>query len=142
MPVRCSSPSSAASWVGRQRGVDAGELIEQRADAQARDGLGVHEAGVQVADALGIGALGGVRRGGLGDDVAHLLLGAVGQQPKGAVGGAVGGHPMVRQPATVDVTEQVVLRAGTSVDIAQVDARADSFYRHATIVTRPPLLLR
>jgi hypothetical protein len=37
------------------------------------------------------------------------------------------------------VTEQVVLRAGTSVDIAQVDARADSFYRHATIVTRSTL---
>jgi hypothetical protein len=29
---------------------------------------------------------------------------------------------MVREPAAVDVTEQVVLRAGTSVDIAQVDA--------------------
>ena len=79
-------------------------------------------------------------RGGLGDDVAHLLLGPVGEQPKGAVGGAVGRHPMVCQPATVDVTEQVVLRAGTSVDIAQVDARADSFYRHAIIVTRPALL--
>ena len=44
---------------GRQRGVDAGELVEQRADAQARDGLGVHEAGVEVADALRVGALGG-----------------------------------------------------------------------------------
>ena len=75
-----------------------------------------------------------VRRGGLGDDVAHLLLGAVGEQPEGAVGGAVGGHLMVRQPAAVDMAEQVVLGAGTSVDMAQVDARADSFYRHATIV--------
>jgi hypothetical protein len=33
------------------------------------------------------------------------------------------------------MAEQVVLGAGTSVDIAQVDARADSFYRHATILT-------
>ena len=115
----------------RQRGVDAGKLIEQRSHAEAGDGVGVHEAGIEVADALRVGALGAVGRGGLGDDVAHLLFGPVGQQPEGAVGGTVGGNGVVGQPATVDMPEQVVLRAGTSVDMAQVDARADSFYRHA-----------
>jgi hypothetical protein len=30
------------------------------------------------------------------------------------------------------MAEQVVLGAGTSVDIAQVEARAVSFYRHVT----------
>ena len=115
----------------RQRGVDAGQLVEQRADAELGDGIGVHEAGVEVADALWVGALGALRRGGLGDDVAHLLFGAVGQQPESAIGGAVGRDRVVGQPATVDMAEQVVLRAGTGIDMAQVDARADSFYGHA-----------
>ena len=56
-----------------------------------------------------------LRRGSLGDQVADLLLGAVGQQPEGAVGGAVGRDVVVGQPAAVDMAEQVVLgRASAS----------------------------
>jgi len=113
-------------------------LVEQRLDAPASDGVLVDEAGVEIADALCISVRGchcGSFLAGFDDQVPHLLFGLVEQVAEGAVGGPVGRDVVVRQPAAVDVTEQVVLRAGTSVDIAQVDARAENFYRHATIVT-------
>ena len=63
-----------------------------------------------------------------------MLLGAVVQRPERAVGGAVGGHLILGQPAAVDMAEQVVLGAGIGVEVAQVDTRADGFYRHPTRV--------
>ena len=65
--------------------VDDGQLVEQRLHAPAFDGVLVEEAGVEVTDALRVGTLGALRRGGLGDDVANLLFRAVGQQSKSAV---------------------------------------------------------
>ena len=73
-------------------------------------------------------------RGGLGDQVADLLLGAVVQRPERAVGGAVGRDLVLGQPAAVDVAEQIVLGAGIGVDVAQVDSRANGFYRHPNIL--------
>ena len=68
-----------------------------------------------------------VSRGGLHDQVAHLLLGAVGEQPEGAVGGSVGGDVVVGQPAAVDMAEEVVLGAGAVVDVGQVNTRVGGF---------------
>ena len=73
--------------------VDRRQLVEQRLHAPPFDRVLVEEAGVQVADALFVGA--GRRRGpgfraDFGDQVAHLDLGPVEQRAEGAVGGAVG----------------------------------------------------
>ena len=67
---------------------------------------------------------------GLVDQLADLLLGAVVERPERAVGGPVGRDRVLGQPTAVHVAEQVVLWAGLLVDVAQVDARADCFYRH------------
>ena len=115
-------------------GVDGGQLVAQRLQADPRHGVFVHEAGVQVADALLVGPGCRPGLGSLGDQVADLLLGAVEQRPERAVGGAVGRNLVVGQPAAVDVAEQIVLGAGIRVDMAQVDSRANGFYRHANIL--------
>src|SRR5699024_8064820 len=96
----------------------------------------VEEAGVEIADAPLIGAVGRPGRGGLLDEVADLLFGPVEQQPEGAVGGAVGGDRVVAQPTTVDVAEQVVLRADPGVGVAQVDAGAGGCIGHRAILSR------
>ena len=114
--------------------VDRGQLVEQWLHTPPFDGVLVEEAGIQVADALLVGARRRHCGADFGDQVAHLDLGPVEQRAEGPVGRSVGRDRVIGQPATVDMAEQVVLRAGTSVDIAQVDARADSFYRHATIL--------
>ena len=126
-------------------GVDGGQLVQQRLHTAFGHRLLVHEAGVQVADALRVGGRCGHsvrcrRRGGSGDQVADLLLGAVVQRPERTVGGAVAGHLVVGQPAAVDMAEQVVLRAGIGVDVAQVDTGlivAAAPPRMASTVTPP-----
>ena len=115
-------------------GVDRRQFVEQGPHTDPLDRRLVHEARVEVADALLVGALLGVGLRGLADQVADLLLGAVVERPEGAVGGAVGRDVVLGQPAAVDVAEQVVLRAGLVVDVAQVDARANGFYRHPDIL--------
>ena len=115
----------------------AGELVEQRRDAAAsRRPRLVHEAGVQVADALLVGALGRRSAAAASVMMSRTCSSARSASDRNAPSVArSAGICVVGQPAAVDMTEQVVLGAGTSVDMAQVDARADSFYRHATIVT-------
>ena len=68
--------------------------------------------------------------GELGDDVAHLLLGGVGERDERAPARLVGGDLGLLQPAAVDVAEEVVLRA----DVGFMPSRAAS-----RIVTRPTL---
>ena len=77
---------------------------------------------------------GRARRRGLGDQVADLLLGPVVQRAERTVGGAVGRDLVVGQPAAVDMAEQIVLRAGSGVDVAQVDTGPSGFYRHPASV--------
>ena len=71
---------------------------------------------------------------GFGDQVTDVLLGAVIERAERTVGGAVGRHLVLGQPAAVDVAEQIVLWAGIGVDVAQVDTRAGGFYRHPNIL--------
>jgi hypothetical protein len=49
---------------------------------------------------------------GFDDQVTHLLFGLVEQVAESTVGGPVGGHLVFRQPAAIDVAEQVVLGSG------------------------------
>ena len=91
----------------------------QRAGAELVDPRGVHERGVEVADLAVVLVLGGsagraARREVL-DDLAHLLLGGVGQLHERAPAGPVGGDLHGLQPAAVDVAEQVVLRPDVGV---------------------------
>ena len=138
----CASADTGALESADHRGervgvggvVDRGQLVEQRRDADPLDRGLVCEAGEQVADALLVGALLRLRRRSFGDQVADLLLSAVVQRPERAVGGAVGRDRVFGQPAAVHMAEEVVLGAGLVVDVAQVDARADCFYRHPTRV--------
>lgn len=65
--------------IGGRGAVDQGQLVEQRLHTALLHSLLVEEAGVQVADALLIGALRRSRGGGLGDQIADLFLGAVEQ---------------------------------------------------------------
>ncbi len=99
--------------------VHGGELVEQRRHTEPGDGGLVHEASVEIADALLIGARCRARFRSLGDQIADLLLGAVGEQAERAVGRAVGGNLVLGQPAAVDVAEEVVLRAGVCVDVVR-----------------------
>ena len=114
--------------------VDGGQLVVQRLGSPAFDGVLVEEAGVQVADALLVGARCRTASAGFDDQVAYLLFGPVEEVAEGAVGRPVGGYVVFGQPAAVDVAEQVVLGAGVLVDVAQVDARADGLYCHPAIL--------
>ena len=97
----------------------------QRPGAEGVDPLGVHERGEQVAHLAGVlgvvgaGHLGrvalGAARGELLDDLAHLLLGGVGEGDERPPGGAVGRDLGLVQPAAVDVTEEVVLGSDVGV---------------------------
>ncbi len=111
-------------------GVDRGQLVEQGLHTDPLDGGLVHEARVQVPDALLVCALLGVGRGRLVDELADLLLGAVVERPERAVGGPVRRDRVIGQPAAVHVAEEVVLRAGLLIDVAEVDTGVSCFYRH------------
>jgi hypothetical protein len=87
-----------------------------RAQAEGGHRLGVHERVVESGDlARVLVELARLPRGQLGDDVAHLLLGLVGQLHERAPGGAVGRDLRLRQPAAVHVAEEVVLRPDVQV---------------------------
>jgi hypothetical protein len=104
-----------------------GRRLEQRADraeAEGRDPLGVHEGVVEVGDLAGVLGVGRVRGDGrpvgdpvgeLGDDVAHLLLADVGQLHERAPARPVGRDLRLLQPAAVHVAEEVVLRPDVGV---------------------------
>ncbi len=120
--------------LGAVGGVNACQLVQQRLHTAFGHCLLVHEAGVQVADALFVGAFRGAHGSGFGDQIADVLLGAVIERAERTVGGAVGRHLVLGQPAAVDVAEQIVLGAGIRVDVAQVDTGAGGFYRHSNIL--------
>src|SRR5690606_25291040 len=88
-----------------------GEELEvglERGGAEGLDALLGHERGVEVADLLGL--TGGVRGGGVRDDVADALLGQVAQHHEGAVAGPVGGDLVLADVGAVDEAGEVVLR--------------------------------
>ena len=115
-------------------GVDDRQFLQQRSHSALLDGLLVDEAGVQVTDSLGVG-IGSATARGIDDDLANLFLGAVVELAEGPVGGTVGGHRVLGQPAAVDVAEKVVLGADRGIAVRQVDPGFLSVYRHATINT-------
>ena len=136
-PGTLQSADNRGQRVGVLGGVDRGQLVEQRLHtALCHRGL-VHEAGVQVADALLVGVLLRARRRCLGDQVTDLLLGTIVERPERAVGRAVGRDLVLGQPATVDMAEQIVLGAGIRVDVGEIDTGANGFYRHSNILPEP-----
>ncbi len=94
---RTSRSSAAASSSGR---IGRGAL--------GLDRLLVHERVVEVGDLHGVGVI-TAGRGQLLDDGVHVLLGLVGQLHERPPAGAVGGDVLLVEPASVDVSEEVVL---------------------------------
>lgn len=132
-PGALQGPDSRGQGVAIGGVIDRGHFVVQRLQADALDGLLVEEAGVEVTDALLVGPGSGALLTGFDDQLAHLLLGAVEQVAKCAVGRPVRGYVVFLQPATIDVAEQVVLRTGIRIYMAQVDTRANSRIRHPAI---------
>ena len=88
-----------------------GGRLEQRPDRRGALGLDrllVHERVVEVGDLHGVGVI-TAGRGQLLDDGVHVLLGLVGQLHERPPAGAVGGDVLLVEPASVDVSEEVVL---------------------------------
>jgi hypothetical protein len=107
--------------------VDAVQVVLQRLGAERVDAVGVHEAGVELADLALVGVEVGGRvvecvAAGL-DDAAHDPLGLVDQRHERAGRGAVGLDGRVAQPGSVHVPEEVVLRAGRGIERRGVDGR-------------------
>ena len=118
-------------------GVDLLQQPVDRSMAELLDALLVHEAVVEVADLGGLAALD--RPVGAGrDDVAYLLLRDLGKGHEGSPGGPVGGDLRGREPAAVDVTEQVVLHA----DVVVHALAGVVEHRHAGESTHSPRRLR
>ncbi len=132
-------PDRRRQCVGIRGIVDLFQFGQQRRYTPSFDGVAVEKAGVQIPDALLIGARRRVQRGGLGDDLVNLLLRAVVQCAERAVGGPVGRDVVPGQPTTVDVAEQVVLGAHVRIDVSEVDARPPAglfnVCRHPTMLT-------
>ena len=82
----------------------------ERLGTQRLDRVLVHETRVEVADLAGIG-IGRTVGGELLDDHLDLLLGLVGQCHERPPAGPIRGDLSGVEPVTVDVAEQVVLRA-------------------------------
>lgn len=103
--------------------VDSGQFLAQRLHAALADDLLVQEAGVEVADPALVSA-GRIRtrRGRLVEQFANLDLGAIEQGAEGSVGGAVRWHLVAVEPAAVDMTEQIVLWADTTIYIGEIKA--------------------
>jgi hypothetical protein len=99
--------------------------LSTNAPAALLDARLVHEARVEVADLARLGA--GLRRPGLLDDLAHGLLGLLGEHVEGAVAGLVVGDRRAVDPLPVDVAEQVVLRADPRVQFGGLDAGCGGF---------------
>jgi hypothetical protein len=105
-------PAEQVQQLPRRRdAADVGQVGGQRLGVQLLGPVGVHERCVEVPHLLLVGARAGAGRGSLLQDVPDVDLRLVAQLVERPVGGAVGWDLHLRQPAGVDVTEQVVLRA-------------------------------
>lgn len=101
---------------------DGVQLVVDGAEARGLHGVGVHEARVQVADALCIGTGGRVGLRGFGDDGLYVFFGLVVERPEGPVDCAVCRNLVFGEPFSVDVDEQIVLRPCVAVEVGEVDA--------------------
>ena len=105
----------------RVDGTDRGQIVGDRGKIERLDPLLVEEAGVQVADLLGLAAGLVVLPAQVVEQVAHTLLGAVPQAVEGAVARPVVGDLGPVEPRPVHVAEEVVLRADVGFAFGQVD---------------------
>ena len=97
--------------------VGAAELLRKRLGAELVDALGVHEARVQVADLARLASGFGIPR--LFDDRADVLLGLLGDEVERAPARLVVGDLGAVEPGSVDVAEEVVLRADLSTELVE-----------------------
>ena len=115
-------------------GVDVGEVGLDRAATRRLDRVFVHETRVQIADLALLGALGGIGRPGLVEDLAYSDLGIVAQVAERSGDGTVGRDLRTVEPSAVDMPEQVVGGAYLGVELAGVDSIHAS---HATAADQP-----
>ena len=111
----------------RRDGERALELGGDRSRTERVDALHVHEARVERRNLVGLGvgpACDEPRRGGVArrDDVAHRLLGVLGEHRERAVAGLVCGDLRALDPPPVHMAEQIVLRTHRGVELGDVDA--------------------
>src|SRR6185437_16423700 len=110
-----------------RNGADGPGLCERLAYGLGAEPLGpvrVHETGVQVTELPLLAAF--RRRSGLFHDLAHRVLGLFGQNPERAVARPVGGDLGPLQPPSVDVPEQVILRADAGIELVDGDTGWES----------------
>ncbi len=104
--------------------IEAREQRSERLGTELLDLRFVHEAVVEIADFLRLGAGRGIRRlGYVLDDRLELQLGVFAQLVEGAVTGLVDRHLESVEPFAVDCAVEVVLRPDGRVDVSQIDAR-------------------
>src|ERR1700733_10988146 len=101
--------------------IDLGELRLQRPQTQAFEGPLIHEAGVQFSDFLLVRILGCARRLQALDDGPQLRLRVVLQFVKRAVAALVRWNLGAREPLSIDMFVEVVLRPDAVIDVLDVD---------------------
>jgi hypothetical protein len=116
-------------------GVHAGQDVRQRCRPELLDALGVHEAGVEIADLAGLGAGLGIR--GLHHDRVDVLLGLFGDQVERTPPRLVVRDVGAVQPRAVDVAEKIVLRADLGAQLLERETGAGGV-GHAFQDMRPP----
>ena len=117
------SEVGAKIGVGRQ-GLDARKLRRQGRDAPLLASFEIHKGREKIANLLLIASLGMPARGRLLDDLPYVLLGLVPEDAKAPVAALIGGNLRLREPATVDVTEEVIAGANGGIHIVLIDAGA------------------
>ena len=122
-PAISLSEVGAKVRMGFQRG-NARKLWREGGYAPLLSPLKIHVGRKQITDLLLITALRMPPGGGLLDDLPHVLLGLIPQDAKAPVAAFIGGNLRLRQPATVDVAEEVIAGANGRIHVALIDARA------------------
>ena len=109
--------------MGFQR-VNARELWREGCYASLLSPFKIHIGRKQITDLLLIATLRMPSGGGLLDDLPHVLLGLIPQDAKAPVTAFIGGNLRLRQPAAVDVAEEVIAGANGRIHILLIDAGA------------------
>ena len=109
----------------RGQRVDAGKLGCERLETARFDACLVHEAPVEVAGLLRVGAGAAPAAGSLLENLVQIALGSLLEQRERAVVRSIRRNRGRRQPLPVDVTIEVVLGPHRLVEVLRIHAGLD-----------------